>query len=812
MPYTPPANRSPASSAPSSPSTSRRSSFHGTGMTAGGSSAGSPSRPALPRSASYLSKHRRAPSAVVGTGPITNGSTPDITPPGTSHDLQRMVASQNAGPIRQSPPPIGDARSMPPGAIISPPESQSSSEDEGATGDSRGRQIENLKELQDAISAIPQHRESSPNRRTPAIDVLVLPSQIPNIVEAAPRSLDGEVVEGILKSGSRKIAHSRASTEPFVSISMSKSAGASPTISDEDEDEDTDEPPRKPQMVRKKSGELVRPALRPSSSQRRPSSMPGTPTFSKAVHFDSHLEHVRHFLQVDRPLAVSAGSSPVENYESDTEYPFNTDDKTSARTPPFEWDIAVNNFPADTPIRKSLPARLDRVWMSSDQKSLVGSISVANLAFQKTVVCRFTFDYWKTTSEVAAEYSHEIRPRDTDIGHDQFQFNIKLSDLANLESKTLYFCIKYCVNGVEYWDNNNGVNFQVDFKKKALPQNGKKNFQGASSRPANSLPRSTRRTNPSAAARPMSMPVGIMDEFGHDSKFVNFEQPIHEYLGESRPTGLRLKSSKSTTSLPSDNLTNRLSAPSGLAFANRYDFGASLTAAMQAQKDPNGSPRGDGLYMKPNKKGSYIHPIQTSPPRPGPPGPTMAPAVVPQASNTHSPASATIASASYEEIVNKYCFFNGSKQSSPQIKDGTLQSGRYDGAGDEFSTRYSSANSSSNSSPEMPPKAQHHSLRYSIHNNLNPYFQNPHVTIGASPAESPIGSPSATSRQSLSPSSSMTPTARSGPPTPMPGSFSLAGTSIGGYTIDTPSFNHAQHHADRFPFTADAHTSPAIRG
>src|SRR5699024_5739826 len=126
-------------------------------------------------------------------------------------------------------------------------------------------------------------------------------------------------------------------------------------------------------MVRKKSGELVRPALR--ASHRRPTSMPGTPIFSKAVHFDSHLEHVRHFLQVDRPLAVSAGSSPVENYESDGEYPFPCNGKQGTRTPPFEWELVTTNFPHDSHHRKAMPVRLEKVWLSSDQKSLLGSIA-----------------------------------------------------------------------------------------------------------------------------------------------------------------------------------------------------------------------------------------------------------------------------------------------------------------------------------------------------------------------------------------------------------------------------------------------------
>ncbi|OTA52649.1 carbohydrate-binding module family 21 protein [Hypoxylon sp. EC38] len=826
MPYTPPSHRSPAASAPASPDASRRSSFNS-------QSPNSP-RPALPRSASYLSRHRRTPSAgsssSVSTVKPADGPTPDITPPGTSDNLKGMVAS-HATSVRQSPPPVADAQAMPPGAIISPPES--SSEDEGATElENRGREIENMKELKEAISAIPQHRAPSPIRTSPG-DLLLLPSQVQNLAGDSRQTLLNAGLPA-LSTGARKISHSRSNTDSH--IYMSKSAEASLTTSEEGSEQD--EPLKKPQMVRKKSGELVRPALR---AHRRPSSMPGTPTFSKAVHFDSHLEHVRHFLQVDRPLAVSAGTSPADNYESDNEYPFYVDETPSRRSPAFEWELVVHNFPAETPIRKSLPVRLERVWMSPDQKCLIGSVAVANLAFQKTVVCRFTFDYWKTTSEVTAEYHHEIRPRETETGHDRFQFSIKLSDLANLENKTLFFCIRYNVNGLEYWDNNDNVNFQVDFRKKILSGNGK-GTQGASSRSTNGLPRSTRRANPSTTARPKSMPIGQFDDFGHDSRFVNFDQPLHEVLGESESTGLRLKSSKSTPSLPSDNLSNRLSAPSGQAFANRYDFRASLNAAKQAQRDS--SQRNDGLYMKPNRKaliGTAPAPTQNSEnSQTGPVPPTASSTSTsdvqvsttsgPTIPGSDSPSSASIASASYEEILNKYCFvrtprnglashrngdhtrrheFNGSKQSSPQQKDGTLRTGRYDGVDDSLTHGTNSSNSSSNGSPNMVDQSYHYhnsAIHHSLRQNLDPYFGNGYIpAIGGSPAESPL------SQQPITPSSSVTPTGRSPSPGSMPSFFPLTGT----LPMRSPAYPapfRAQFVQDRFPFVSEAYSATAIRG
>jgi hypothetical protein len=701
MPYTPPSHCSPPPSAANSPDVSRRPSFNSS------PTAQPKPRPTLPRSASYLTRHRRSLSAVTPStvSTINHGSTADMKPSGTMEGLGIMTDAHPAN-VRQSPPPITDGKAMPAQAIISPPES--SSEDEGTSG--RDNIARDLKELKEAVIAITQDRVGSPNT-TPPSNRLASPAPMDRFPETASTPT---VCTTGLKAG-RTGSHTRSKTD----IDLYLEEAVQRHLNGSDDSSELDEPVHKPPMLRKKSGELVRPALRPASL-RRPSSMPGTPTFSKAVHFDSHLEHVRHFLQLDRPLAVSTSSSPVDHYDSDTEYPFKVATKSEASSPSYEWEIVMNNFPAETSIRKGLAVRLQRVWMSTDQKSLIGSVSVANLAFHKSVVCRFTFDYWKTTSEVGAEFHHEIREAGSETGHDQFQFSIKLSDMANLETKTLYFCMKYNVNGLEFWDNNDSMNFQVDFRKKPLSRNGNKNAQGASSRPANALPRSNRRSNPSTATRPKSMPVGSLDEFGRAPKLTNPDGPTYEFLGESYPSAVRLKSSKSTTSLPSDNLPGRLPVPSGAAFANRYDFGASLSAAKQAQKSPNSSPRQtDALYMKMHQRNAVGPSTPAEVPR-SQSGVTQTGSLVvhqsprsqtyvaaPPSPGNISPSTTSIASASYEEILNKYCFFNSSKQSGSRTKGGASRDGQYDGM-DDFSP--------------LGSTTTHYSLS-GIHGNINESYQ-----------------------------------------------------------------------------------------
>ncbi|UKZ51116.1 hypothetical protein TrVGV298_004872 [Trichoderma virens] len=614
MPYTPPSHRSPASSATASPDVSRRSS-----ITSG-------QKPSLPRSASYLSKNRRTPSAPPS---VEAHSTPS-PPYGSSDEVKNAGTPPVSASLRKSPPPVTDDRGIPNAAIISPPDSASSDSEDESRPEIRGRK---LGKLRDAVSQIPQPRTPSPP--------------------------DAMSLSDLPKSGRR--GHVRSATDPNVSAIMT-SAENSQTVSEDSEDDLRPKPP----MVRKKSGELVRPALR---GNKRPSSMPGTPVFAKAVHFDSHLEHIRHFLQVDRPLAVSAGSSPVENYDSDAEYPFPGGEKrTVARSPPFDWQLITNNFPHDSPLRREQPVRLEKVWLSADQKSMLGSVVVSNLSYQKSVVCRFTMDYWKTTSEVVAEFSHEIRPKVTRDGQDRFSFSIKLSDTANLEMKTLYFCIRYNVNGQEYWDSNNSANFQVDFRKQFKPQNGKNGFQGAVSRSTNSLPRSNRKQTPSAPGRPAQH--HSFENFNDKTPKFKFpaDDQIHDYLGESNTPGLRLKT-KSTSNLASDNITKGLglTAPSGLAFANRYDFGASLSAAVQAAKDSAAKDK-DALYMKRNVRDSPT-PMTFGPPLSAPHAPqpsqaaaSPAAAAAAAAATAATPSSPNVglglglASSSYEELVSKYCF------------------------------------------------------------------------------------------------------------------------------------------------------------
>ncbi|EED15626.1 protein phosphatase regulatory subunit Gac1, putative [Talaromyces stipitatus ATCC 10500] len=542
-------------------------------------------RSTLPRSSfssqSYLRRHRRSPS-------YSKVSLPNAENTSTDRTSLSMTVDPHAS-LRQSPPPRNNAI-IPSGAVISPPESTGNSSDEEASP----TDVRHVDLIDAAIRTLNAQKKNEGLEQEKK-EVSSVPALTPE---------------------ARKISHSRSSTEgslPLITDMIE-------TSSESDRDEDGDEGP-KPPMVRKKSGELVRPALR---SRRRPSSMPGTPTFSKNVHFDAQLEHIRHFLQLDKPLAVSANTSPVETYNEEHEYPFNRKSQ-----PSVEWEIKLPNFPSNPAARKQQPIRLERVFFSPDHKNLVGVVSVANLAFQKHVVARFTVDYWKTVSEVTAEYNHDIRKRQAHDGYDRFDFSIKLSDITDLESKVLQVCIRYSVNGQEYWDNNDNMNYQIQFVKSEKTLNNESAQQAQPRDRARALPRS--RHSPSTTARPRSMPPASFDDFGP-----SFDGSDRHDDG----LGFRLSTVDSYDFLEAPKPREK---PNRQAFGNRYDFGLSLSAARSSgatedrttlsAKAKSMSSRGESLAT------AHAHPKDSF----------QVSAIVSSKPHLESP--------TYKELVDKYCFW-----------------------------------------------------------------------------------------------------------------------------------------------------------
>lgn len=315
--------------------------------------------------------------------------------------------------------------------------------------------------------------------------------------------------------------------------------------------------------------------------------MPGTPTFNKSVKFDESGNQTRHFLQVDKPMAISCDSSPTVEYESDQDYSFD------GRPSKLEWNIRLANFPVQHADHMTKPVWMERLFLSGDNKSLVGLAAVANLSFHKSVVARFTLDYWKTTSEVSAEYVDDPRRASPAPGYDRFSFGVKLSDQARLESKTMLLCVRYNVDGTEHWDNNGGANYQIDFVRKSTQTNKHMPQSALGARPLNAVPRS--RHAPAASVstfnrgRSPSVDDDIISHF--DANNFKFRPGAHDLFSDNATTPtIRLKKKSSSGNLSPHSPTRKVSQGLG----GRYDFGASLSAALNSAQDRLGKTSGLG--------------------------------------------------------------------------------------------------------------------------------------------------------------------------------------------------------------------------
>ena len=234
------------------------------------------------------------------------------------------------------------------------------------------------------------------------------------------------------------------------------------------------------QLARKKSGEPLKSSLKSRRTVVRgdlsvvtgeamvtgaSKSEPATPIHSsKSVHFDSQLEHVKLFLAEQKPLAVSRDGSPTTDTSgTDSDFPafiYGEDEKSEKKG---KLVMEVTNMPAkDAPARKEAECALEELTLGPDGATIQGRVRVKNIAFEKWVAVRFTFDWWQTTSEVTARYAQTLEGGVYDI----FAFTIRLNDmLARIEEKTLFMAVRYTVAGREIWDNNDNQNFQVKFSR-----------------------------------------------------------------------------------------------------------------------------------------------------------------------------------------------------------------------------------------------------------------------------------------------------------------------------------------------------------
>lgn len=103
------------------------------------------------------------------------------------------------------------------------------------------------------------------------------------------------------------------------------------------------------------------------------------------------------------------------------------------------------------------------VWNHSLQV-VQGRVLVHNLAFEKKITVRCSFDDWKTWTDIDAYHKESAFHSGglSDVNHhsafDRFLFELHVS---NVHAFSCDLAIRYQTLGQEFWDNNNGNNFAV---------------------------------------------------------------------------------------------------------------------------------------------------------------------------------------------------------------------------------------------------------------------------------------------------------------------------------------------------------------
>ncbi|KAG5653955.1 hypothetical protein H0H81_009072 [Sphagnurus paluster] len=314
------------------------------------------------------------------------------------------------------------------------------------------------------VRAFKATEQSTPKpSRSTSSDNIATPSRRPPLIYTPGISLRQTTEK--LKTRNFSESHASASSSSSVSPSSAPPTSNSCFVTSSQS---------QPRLIRKKSGQLVKSSLKSSKSLSvltRPlgaansKSAPATPTHTlKAVHFDAQLEHVKLFLAEQKPLAVSRDGSPTDDTSgTDTDFPsfiFGADDPPAsvwARTralimhtpnmhppmPGMDTDVVLEEL-------RLAPGAAPRIE---------GRVRVRNLAYAKSVVARFTFDGWQTTSEVSAHYTESRGP-----AVDVFVFSIRLDDLLQrIEGKRMWLAVRYNVAGREVWDNNGGRDYLAEF-------------------------------------------------------------------------------------------------------------------------------------------------------------------------------------------------------------------------------------------------------------------------------------------------------------------------------------------------------------
>ncbi|KAI7893149.1 putative phosphatase regulatory subunit-domain-containing protein [Mucor mucedo] len=170
--------------------------------------------------------------------------------------------------------------------------------------------------------------------------------------------------------------------------------------------------------------------------------------------------------------------SPCSDYDPNLYHPAIQQSILDASLDTTSLDLKLPNWPTASPLNRSITqmVTLESLGWENARSIIKGRVLVRNVAFEKTVTVRMSFNHWQTWIDVDARYEASSE----DAAFDRFVFelvtpnHLSYMNLINSDSHCS-LAVKYQVDGAEYWDNNSGKDFLMQW----APPCGYSAFLGA---------------------------------------------------------------------------------------------------------------------------------------------------------------------------------------------------------------------------------------------------------------------------------------------------------------------------------------------
>eukprot|EP00123_Amoebidium_parasiticum_P010336 comp20036_c1_seq2/m.24597 comp20036_c1_seq2/g.24597 ORF comp20036_c1_seq2/g.24597 comp20036_c1_seq2/m.24597 type:complete len:206 (-) comp20036_c1_seq2:166-783(-) len=176
--------------------------------------------------------------------------------------------------------------------------------------------------------------------------------------------------------------------------------------------------------------------------------LPGNLEKKKSVRFRSEVEfhsYIQRGPSIDNLLDLLDQSGNVKTFENKN--------APAPVTPTYRFNPVNFARPTQVPDTVQLGADLALVSLAFKGSFVTGHVLVKNLAFEKMICIRYTYDDWKTNKEVTATYFRNIN------GIDCFRFLLKVDFTEWGTRQYVKFCIRAQLGDRELWDNNGGRDY-----------------------------------------------------------------------------------------------------------------------------------------------------------------------------------------------------------------------------------------------------------------------------------------------------------------------------------------------------------------